>query len=238
MVGNHRPPSSGSRRDNLGLRAPFRLGARGVQTFDLEGRPGDSEAVRASLPLLSIGLSLVASGCASSLPSVWVTDLPLETEVERIVTGDTLEVQVKGQEKLSGSFPVRQNGTFAQPVVGDFPAVGLTEQEVAQALSKALDGIVVNPLVTVSIAKRRPVTIPVLGEVTNVGVVTIELGDGLLDVMALVSGLSDFASRTGIYVIRREPRLVRIRFDYDALLGGERKHVEFKLKEGDVIVVK
>ena len=60
---------------------------------------------------------------------------------------------------------------------------------------------------------------------------------GMLRLLAAVGSITDFASRTGIYVIRREPKLIRIRFDYDALLGGERKHVEFQLKEGDVVVV-
>lgn len=194
--------------------------------------------MRSNLLLLALGTSLLASGCAASLPSVWVTDYPMSREEARILPGDELDVQVKGQQQLSGRFPVRQNGTYAQPIVGDMPIAGLTEQEAAQALSKALDGTIVNPLVTVSISRRKPIQIPVLGEVRTVGVVTIQLGDGLLDVIAMAQGLTDFASQTGLYVIRREPKLIRIRFDYDALIGGELKHVSFKLKEGDVVVVK
>lgn len=187
---------------------------------------------------LFTSLLLLSTGCASSLPSVWITDLPIRTEVVRILAGDTLDVQVKDQQQLSGSFPVRENGSYAQPVVGDLMVVGLTEQEAAQMLSKNLKGIVVNPLVTMSIAQRKPIQIPVLGEVNSVGVVSVQLGAGMLDLVAAVGGLSTFASKSQIYVIRREPRLTRIRFDYDALVGGERKHIEFRLQEGDVVVVK
>ncbi len=91
---------------------------------------------------------------------------------------------------------------------------------------------------TVSIAQRKPIQVPVLGEVNAVGVVSVQLGSGMLELVAAVGGLSTFANKSQIYVIRREPRLTRIRFDYDALVGGDRKHVEFRLREGDVVVVK
>ncbi len=181
---------------------------------------------------------LVSTGCASGLPSVWITDLPRQKEIVRILPGDTLDIAVKDQLKLSGAFPVRNNGTYAQPVVGELTVAGLTEQEAAAMLSKNLKGIVVQPLVTVSIAKRKAIKIPVLGEVNSVGSATIEMGDGMLQLIAAVGGLGDFANKSQIYVIRREPRLIRIRFDYDALVGGERKHVDFILREGDVVVVK
>ena len=201
-------------------------------------------APRHGSPVVSLKIGLVASallfsaGCTSSLPSVWITDLPRQKEVVRILPGDSLDVQVKDQLQLSGSFPVRENGTYAQPVVGDLSVVNLTEQEAAQMLSKNLKGIVINPLVTVSIAQRKPIQVPVLGEVNSVGVVSVQLGSGMLELVAAVGGLSTFANKSQIYVIRREPRLTRIRFDYDALVGGDRKHVEFMLKEGDVVVVK
>lgn len=195
--------------------------------------------MRSTLPTATLGLFLALStGCSSTLPSVWVTDLPLERKERRILAGDELEVRVKDQQKLSGKFIVRENGTYAQPIVGELPVVGLTEAQAAQALSKTLQGIVVDPLVTVTISKRKPIQVPVLGEVKSVGVRKVQLGDGMLELLADVGGLSDFASKSGIYVIRRDPELVRIRFDYDALVGGERKHVEFELKEGDVVVVK
>lgn len=193
--------------------------------------------MRTKAVALSTSLWLLA-GCSSSLPSVWIKDLPLQKQELRILPGDELDVQVKDQQKLSGKFAVRPNGTYSQPIVGELAVSGLTEPEAAKVLSRSLDGIVVNPLVTISISKRKKISIPVLGEVKNVGVKSIQLGDGMLELMAAVGGLSDFASTSGIYVIRRKPRLIRIRFDYDDLVGGERKHVEFQFKEGDVVVVK
>lgn len=209
-----------------------------IPLFDLWGRGRDGcqvVSLRASFLVCSL---LVSTGCAGGLPAVWITDLPLQKEVTRILPGDTLDVQVKDQLKLSGAFPVRTNGTYSQPVVGELKVVGLTEQEAALMLSKNLKGIVVEPLVTISIGQRKAIKIPVLGEVNSVGTVTVELGDGMLQLIAAVGGLGDFANKSQIYVIRRDPRLIRIRFNYDALVGGDRKHVNFALKEGDVVVVK
>jgi protein involved in polysaccharide export with SLBB domain len=183
-------------------------------------------------------LALGGAGCAGTLPSVWVTDLPIQQEETRILVGDELAVEVKDQEKLSGVFLVRGNGTYAQPVVGELPVQGLSEPEAAQLLARLLKGIVVEPRVTVTISKRKAIDVPVLGEVKSVGVVSLPLDSNMHQLLAKVGGLSEFASKTGIYILRKAPKVIRIRFDYDALLGGERHHAEFKLKEGDVLVVK
>ncbi|MCA9555425.1 MAG: polysaccharide biosynthesis/export family protein [Myxococcales bacterium] len=169
---------------------------------------------------------------------MWVTDLPIEQDEDKILIGDELAVEVKDQEKLSGLFPVRANGTYAQPVVGEIPVQGLTEPEAAQLLARLLKGIVVEPRVTITINKRKAIDVPVLGEVRSVGVVSLPLDSSMHELLAKVGGLNEFASKSGIYILRKDPKLTRIRFDYDALLGGERHHAEFKLKEGDVLVVK
>lgn len=178
------------------------------------------------------------SGCAANLPYVWVNELPPQDKVERLRSGDTLSVQVKDQKQLSGNFPVRDNGTYLQPLVGDIPVEGLTPREASVQLAKLLKGIVVEPLVAITISKRRPIDVPVLGEVRQGGVIQVTAGSTLIRLMAQVGGLNEFASKTGIYVLRRTPRLVRIRFDYDALVGGERRHMEFEIQEGDVVIVR
>ena len=188
------------------------------------------------LAVLLVGVGACAA-CGPSRPYVWVKNFPADDGARRIQAGDTLAVAVKDQSDLSGSFTVRENGAYAQPVVGQIRVAGLTEAEASKRLAGLLDGIVVDPKVAVTVVTPRPVRVAVLGEVTTGGQYTVEYNESILSVLARAGGLSPFADRDGIYVIRKRPELVRIRFRYDDLKGGDPAATRFRLHDGDVIVV-
>lgn len=184
--------------------------------------------------------ALCASSCARQYPYTWVGELPkafAEEGVYRIQPGDRITVQVADQQQLSGEFEVRANGAYLQPLVGELVVVGLTTEAAADRLRARLQGIVVNPTVELSVSSPRTLAISVLGEVRTPGIVALPLGDGLLTALARAGGLTEFASRDGIYVLRSQPNRARIRFRYDALTGGDEASVSFKLRDHDVVVV-
>lgn len=178
-----------------------------------------------------------AVGCTSSRPFVWVGNLPPDDAARQIEAGDTIGVVVQNQQDLSGQFTVLENGTYAQPVVGQVPVEGLTEAEASKRLAGLLQGVVVDPKVTVSVVTPRPVNVSVLGEVGSAGSYTVPYDASILSVLAQAGGLSQYADRDGIYLIRTRPELIRIRFRYDDLKGGDPASTLFRLKDGDVIVV-
>lgn len=180
---------------------------------------------------------MLGAACGSSAPYVPVQSLKQEETVRRIATGDTIGVTVRNQNDLSGSYVVRENGTYAQPVIGQIGVEGLTEVEAAQRIADALQGAYQNPQVQVVITKPRPVRVAVLGEVRTGGQYQVEYDESVLSVLARAGGLTPFADRDGIYVIRKRPELRRIRFKYDDLKGGEPASNQFRLHDGDVIVV-
>jgi polysaccharide export outer membrane protein len=64
----------------------------------------------------------------------------------------------------------------------------------------------------------------------------VEPSAGVLQAIALAGGLTDYAKRDSIFVVRREPPQ-RIRFTFQGLTGGDVRATEFRLRAGDVVVV-
>ncbi len=185
-------------------------------------------------------VAVLASACGSSLPYVWVQSLPpaeLAQARDAIGTGDLLSVFVQDQQSLTGEFRVRADGTFVQPLVGAVPAADKTPEEVANALRGTLKGMIVDPKVTVSIAERAPIRVGVVGEVTTPGQYQVAADVGVLGVLAHAGGLNDFADEDEIFVVRREPRLSRIRFRFRDLTRPESAATQFRLRDGDTVVV-
>ena len=82
-----------------------------------------------------------------------------------------------------------------------------------------------------------PLSISVLGEVTKPGVQTLPPNAGVADALAAAGGLTPFAHRNRIFVVRARPAPIRIHFTYDTLTKGAGRAPLFRLQPGDVVVV-
>jgi polysaccharide export outer membrane protein len=100
-----------------------------------------------------------------------------------------------------------------------------------------LNGIVINPEVTISVSTPRPLSISVLGEVRQQGNYTIPFGEGVLGALARAGGLTEFAKADRVFVLREWPKRVRVRFNYEDLRTGEMKSVAFRLRDRDIVIV-
>lgn len=201
-------------------------------------RPARRRSSGAPLGVLgAVAVLAATSSCGPTRPYVWVGSLPPD-RMERIIqAGDQIGVLVQKQDSLSGTFTVLENGTYAQPVVGAVSVAGLSEAEASEKLAGLLEGIVVEPRVTVAVVQPRPVRVSVTGEVQSSGVYTMPHDSTVLAVLASAGGLTPFADRDGIYLIRTRPELIRVRFRYEDLAAAEPSSTLFRLHDGDVIVV-
>lgn len=191
------------------------------------------------LAALSLSLSSLLFACALDGPYVWVDDLSanaLKPPPYKVQLGDQLVVNVWNQAALSGEVLVRPDGNITMPLVGDVYVFGLTPPEAAREVSKKLTGMVVDPNVAVSLLSKREATVSVVGEVQASGSYDLRPGEGVLEMLARAGGLSEFADRSRVFVVRRAEG-VRVRLDYDKLAKGEGAAVKFMLQDGDVIVV-
>lgn len=181
----------------------------------------------------------LAAGCHRA-PYTWVQQLPREpaaptTQVIQI--GDLVEVRVFGQESLTTQRKVRDDGTVTVPLVGQLAARGVRPNDFAAQLTERLRPFVNDPRVSV-IVQEGPVTVAAVGEVGQVGLLELEAPATVVQAIAKAGGLSDFADRSRIFVVRAQANgSRRIRFTYQSLLDGDPAALSFRMKSGDVLVV-
>jgi polysaccharide biosynthesis/export protein len=192
--------------------------------------------------VIALALAFVGVACKSA-PYVWVNNYPIEPVGDggggpvTISAGDLIEVRVFGQEAMSTKGEVRSDGTLALPLLGQVAVAGRRPEEIASSLKERLKPFIVSPEVTVVIQESR-VLVSMVGEVKGVGVVQLRPPATVLQALAMAGGLSDFADRSGIYVLRTVSGVTtRIRFRYDLLIEADPIATRFRLKTGDVIVV-
>jgi len=88
----------------------------------------------------------------------------------------------------------------------------------------------------VAVEKAPPEPILILGEVARPGKYPYEQGMGMLQALALAGGLTEYAHKDRLYVLRGSPKPTRIRFDFRWLVLGEGRAPSFTLQPGDAIV--
>jgi polysaccharide export outer membrane protein len=201
-----------------------------------------SPRIRANLSLLAVVSATLACRTVggASIPVEQYPAASPETDY-RIAAGDVLAIRVWNQESMSSPRAhVRDDGRISVPFLQDVDVVGATPVELSQRLQTKLKAYVVNPVVTVTVEEVRPLRVSVLGEVARPGLYDLEHGAGVLAALAAGGGLTDYAHRDSIYVIRNHPDAkapVRIRFRFAALAGAENRAASFRLRPGDVVVV-
>jgi polysaccharide biosynthesis/export protein len=176
--------------------------------------------------------------CADVGKFVWVQDYVPPPDPQGFVLGpgDVVLVRMFGQEAFTTRARIRSDGRISLPLLNDVDAAGYTPASLGQQLDTRYKDFVKVPAVTVSVEDAQPLQLPVAGEVGKPGVVAADRGATLLTVLLQAGGLTDFAHRDRIFVVRRAPQPVRIRFSWKELLrdgdGGR-----FQLRTGDLVVV-
>jgi polysaccharide export outer membrane protein len=182
------------------------------------------------------------SGCASAGTFTWYQDVP-DTEWRTDVTeyvigvGDTINVRVYEQENITATGKIRRDGRIALPLVGEVVAAGKHPSDLAHEIETRLKEFIVTPRVTVNVELSQPVTITAIGEIKNVGALTLEPPSRLIEAIAQAGGPTEFADKSRIFVLRQFPTFQRIRFTYDAIVHNERGAAGFPLRTGDVVVI-
>jgi polysaccharide export outer membrane protein len=185
---------------------------------------------------------VAATACAPSGAYVWADDYITAAEKQPqqgylIAAGDLVAVRVFGHDDLSAREKVRDDGKISLPILKDVDAAGLSPQVLGEQVRARLKDYVNAPVVTVVVEETRPLTIPVLGEVTRPGQYTLEKGSGVLEALASAGGLTDYAHRDRIFVLRRQSPAVRIRTTFSGLSQGQGRASGLRLQPGDCVIV-
>jgi polysaccharide biosynthesis/export protein len=83
--------------------------------------------------------------------------------------GDLVQIEVFEYDEFKGGQTILPDGTITLPIVGQITATGLTTTQLTQRITQKLDPYLVNPVVTVTLVRLRPLRINVTGEVYRPG---------------------------------------------------------------------
>ena len=155
---------------------------------------------------------------------------------------DVVEVAVWSNTDLSRTVPVRPDGKISLPLLHDVQAAGLTPMQLRTAITTSLKRFVSDPVVSVIVREVHSVKVTVIGEVKTPGRYEVRSRTTVLDVLAIAGGLTQYAARGRITVLRREGETVRpLPFDFDKVTArtgpAGTGQTNFCIQPGDIVVV-
>lgn len=190
-------------------------------------------------------LLLLISGCGAKELRTHEFQVPADTpdpakppdEFYTIGPGDVLQVAVWKEENLSGSVTVRPDGFVTLPLVNEIQVVGLTTAQLRETLEKKYEEFVTSPAVMVRVEKIASSEIFVVGEVNSPAAYPATGNDTILQLLTRAGGLTIFADRDSIRVVRRAgEKVTEYIIDYDAIIEGDLQQ-DIVLRPGDRIIV-
>ena len=185
---------------------------------------------------------LLAAACAGSTRletarEAFEREAALQTSEYRIGPEDVLEIAVWKSEAVSRTVPVRPDGLISLPLLNDVQAAGLTPMELRRALAEKLATYLPNPEVSVIVQQVHSFKVSVFGEVAHPGRFELKGPTTVLEMLAHAGGLTPFASRSEILLLRpRGNGTERIGIDRGRLFsdGGKENLI---VRGGDLIFV-
>ena len=180
---------------------------------------------------------LAAAGCGG-MPATLTTPTPIPDWLQaeyQVHSDDQLEIAVWGQQDLSRTIRVREDGTIPFPFLNEILAKGYTLQELESLMAQGLaSGYLHDPLVTVKLVGQR---FSILGEVERPGTYPLEGRVDVLAALSMAGGLSKFgAPKVELIRILADGRKLNYGLDVNAILSG--RHPTILLHPHDTLVVK
>src|SRR5206468_1308061 len=122
--------------------------------------------------------------------------------------------------------------------LNDVQAAGLTPMQLREAIMKLLGNYISSPTVSVIVREVHSIKVTVIGEVKTPGRYELKSRSTVLDLLAMAGGLSQYAARGRIVVLRQESGATReLPFPFDKLTAKSGGQENFCVKPGDIILV-
>jgi polysaccharide biosynthesis/export protein len=158
-------------------------------------------------------------------------------EFYMIGAGDTLGIVLWKEPSLSGSVKVRPDGYITLPLVNEVQVVGMTTGQLRKVLEAKYKEFINDPFVSIRIEGVTSSEALLLGQVNKPGAVHLNGNETVVEVLTRAGGLTIFADRSDIKVMRREgDKVTEFTVDYDAIVKGDLKQ-DILLRPGDRVIV-
>lgn len=191
------------------------------------------EGVLAAVELASQGLTLRFQG-GDPAP---IQEATASTEY-LVGAGDKLEIGVFGHADLSRILEVRGDGTIDFPLIGDVPVAGKGLPRIGQEITRSLGkDYIVDPQVSVNVREYGSQWVTVLGEIRTPGRHILKQNMRLIDILAEAGGLTPFANRKQIEILRSASNHLRRKLVVNLKAVEDGKAADPLLLASDVVIV-
>lgn len=156
--------------------------------------------------------------------------------------GDVLAINVWDQKDLNTEATIRPDGTITMPLVGDVKAMGQTPTALRDKIKVSLANFLKlggSNEITVAVKSWNSYRFTINGEVQKPGVYTNPNWIQVSDALALAGGVTRFADRDKIVLIRKtaQGQSQYIPLNFDLLASGKRPDMNIWMLPDDVIYV-
>lgn len=186
---------------------------------------------------MAVALLLLMLGACRPSAQVVVPD-GLGGNDTTLGAGDVFEVRVYGQEDLSASYRVAQDGSIDFPLVGRVEVGGHEPTEIADLIATRLreGDILVSPSVSVLVQEYNSKRLSVMGAVAQSGTFPMTAGLTVVQAISAAGGFSPLANRNGTVLTRRvDGELQRYQIQVNRISRGQEQDIP--VQAGDIIYV-
>jgi polysaccharide biosynthesis/export protein len=248
-----------SLRDNILKNNPYKLNRFGV--LELPGLPAiplagltsveatarlsadpDLRPFTVTLTLLRLepqndeGVKPFGYDLFQGVPSTFapVKDIQVPTDYS-VGPGDTLNVQLYGNETASYTFTVGRDGRINFPKLGPIEVSGMGFDAVRRVLEQRVEKQFIGTHLSVTMGDLRSIRVFVLGEAQKPGSYTVSGLSTMTNALFVSGGVKELGSLRNIQ-LKRNGKLVSVLDLYDLLLHGDTS-ADRQLMPGDVIFI-
>lgn len=153
--------------------------------------------------------------------------------------GDVLQITVwKEPDASAPEVVVRSDGMISLPLVREVQVQGLSPEELENLLTAKYSKLIHEPDVSVIVREIHSEVVYFLGGVKKEGPIPIQGTMTVLQAVARAGGLTDYAKRNKMYVLRQDNGTQqKIPVRYDQVLKGDHMEENISLRPGDTVVV-
>jgi len=189
-------------------------------------------------------LFTIAALCAGvAVPLAAQQARPAGSDADYVIgPEDVLEIAVWGNADVTRTVPVRPDGKVSLPLLNDVQAAGFTPMQLRGALVASLERYMPSPMLSVIVREVHSFKVTVIGEVKTPGRYELKSRATVLDVLAMAGGLTQFAAKTRITVVRHDGESTReLPYDFEKNTARAATRTacqdNFCVEPGDIIVV-
>jgi protein involved in polysaccharide export with SLBB domain len=163
-----------------------------------------------------------------------LVDVPVPADYV-IGPGDTINVQLFGNENMEYFLPVSREGTISFPEIGPLNVSGLSFEAMRTLITERVQQQMIGVQASITLGELRSIQVFVLGDVVRPGSYTVTGLAAVSNALFAGGGISPIGSLRNI-ALRRNGATVTTLDLYDLLLRGDTRS-DVRLQSGDAIFV-